>query len=195
LSAQAMIRIGIFGGTFNPIHLGHLAIAEEIRERLGLKKVIFVPAYAPPHKSRIKLAAAQKRFQMVKEAIKGNPFFAVSDSEIARRGKSYSVDTLRYFKKKFGKRARLYFIIGSDSLPELSKWKDIRDIFRLASFVVVNRPGFPMQHLPSEAVAVTWPGFGISSSQVRQRLAKTKSIKYLVPEKVARIIQRNRLYK
>jgi nicotinate-nucleotide adenylyltransferase len=159
------------------LHIGHLAIAEEIRERMHLQKVIFVPSYMPPHKSEKKLAAADSRFKMVKEAIKDNPFFSVSDSEIKRRGKSYSIDTLRYFKKKYGKKTRLYFIIGSDSLPELKRWREIQNIFKLAGFVVVNRPGF-----------------GVSSTQIRQRLAQGKSIQYLVPGAVAKIIRQQRLY-
>lgn len=195
MSLRITQRIGIFGGTFNPLHMGHLAIAEEIRERMHLEKIIFVPSYMPPHKSKIKLAAAKSRFKMIKEAIKGNPFFAVSNSEIKRRGKSYSVDTLRYFRKLYGHRVKLYFIIGSDSLSELKRWREIQNIFKLACFVVVNRPGYPMRNLPSKSVAVVLPEFGISSSQIRQRLAQGKSIRYLVPEAVAKIIRRQRLYK
>ena len=131
---------------------------------------------------------------MVKEAIKGNPFFAVSDFEIKRKGKSYSIDTLRYFRKKYGKKTRLYFIIGSDSLSELKRWRGIQDIFKLACFVVVNRPGFPMKNLPAKSAAVVLPGFGVSSTRLRQRLAQGKSIQYLVPAAVAKIIRQQRLY-
>lgn len=188
-------RIGIFGGTFNPIHIGHLAIAEAIREKMDLKKVIFVPAHLPPHKSGRKLVDAKMRFKMVKEAIRGNPFFAVSNSEIRRRGKSYSVDTLRYFRKIYGGKVQLYFIIGADSLSELKKWREIKHIFKLARFVVVNRPGYAVRHLPSRSVAVSLPGIEVSSSRIRQLIAQGRSIKYQVPETVFRIIQKCRLYK
>ncbi|MDP3142428.1 MAG: nicotinate-nucleotide adenylyltransferase, partial [Candidatus Omnitrophota bacterium] len=142
------MKIGILGGTFNPLHVGHLAIAEAIRDKINLDKVIFVPSYIPPHKSKIKLAAAGMRFKMVKAGIKGNPNFSVSDSEIIRQGKSYSVDTLRYFRKLYRRKAKLYFIIGADSLPELKTWREIRAILKLARFVVVNRPGYAIKNLP-----------------------------------------------
>lgn len=188
-------KIGIFGGTFNPIHIGHLAMAEAIRETIGLKKVIFVPSYMPPHKSSRKLTAAALRFQMVKSAIKDNVFFGLSDSEIKRQGKSYSVDTLRYFRKTYGRSTGLYFIIGADSLPELKKWREVKNIFKLARIVVVNRPGYSLKNLPSGAVSINLPGIDVSSSQIRRLIGRGSSIRYLVPQAVCKIIQRHKLYR
>ena len=189
------MRIGIYGGTFNPIHTGHLVVAGLIREKLCLAKVIFVPSCLPPHKSGFKLAPADRRFQMVKEAIKGNRFFTASDYEIGRKGKSYTVDTLRYFRRVYGQKTRLYFIIGADSLLELGRWKQIKAIYKLAKFVVVNRPGYPLRKLPAKSVMVFLPGIEVSSSFIRQRVAQGKTIQYLVPEATAKIIKRYHLYK
>jgi nicotinate-nucleotide adenylyltransferase len=188
-------KIAIFGGTFNPLHIGHLAIAEAVRERLRLEKIIFVPSRIPPHKSKVKLAASPIRFNMVKSAIKGNPAFGVSDSEIKRQGKSYSVDTLRYFRKIYGKKTQLYFIIGSDSLPELKKWREIGNILNLCRFIVVNRPGYALKNLPARAIPIVIPGFEVSSSKIRQFIVRGRSIKYLVPDAVLKIIQRHKLYR
>jgi len=136
-----MKRIGILGGTFNPIHIGHLAIAEWSYEKLKLDKVIFVPTYLPPHKSSRGVIDAKTRYKMVELAIKDNPHFEISDFEIKKGGKSYSIDTVRYFSEKFNKDTKLYFIIGEDCLSTLHKWKEIEKLVSLASFVVVNRPG------------------------------------------------------
>ena len=120
-----MNRIALFGGTFNPIHFGHLLIAEEAFRRLKLKKVFFIPCYAPPHKTSRNLASAQDRLAMIKMAVRKNRHFEVSDLEIKRVGKSYTVDTIREFKKHFSKSTRLMFIIGSDMLDDLKAWKEI----------------------------------------------------------------------
>lgn len=190
-----MVRIGIFGGTFNPLHNGHLAVAQLIREKLCLDRVIFVPAYLPPHKSGLRLAPAKDRFQMIRAAVRGNPIFSVSDFEIRRKGKSYSVDTARHFRKIYGRRVRLYFVIGADSLLELKRWKAIRDILKLVDFIVVNRPGYPLKNLPVKAKVVSLPGFGISSSWIRKRVGEGKPIEYFVPVPVNKMIRQRNLYR
>ena len=194
MAKRLATRIGILGGTFNPIHIGHLAIAEASREKMDLEKVIFVPSYIPPHKTNQKLVPAKTRFKMVKLAIKNNIFFTVSDFEIKRQGKSYSVDTLRHFRKVYGSQARLYFIVGADSLPELRKWREIKSIFKLASFIVVNRPGYPFKKFPAGTVSLALPGIEVSSSMIRRLIGQGRSARYLVPDSVYRLIQKQKLY-
>ncbi len=189
------MRIGILGGTFNPIHIGHLILAEEALSKLCLDKVIFVPTFIPPHKSEEELIDANHRYRMIELAIKDNPAFEVSDIELRRKGKSYSVDTLKQFKKRFGKFTKLFFITGSDSLGELFSWKDINDIFKLSQFVVANRPGYPFKELPKHAEIVLITPIEVSSSEIRKRIREDLSIKYLVPDSVRNYINKKRLYK
>ncbi len=136
--AEELDRLGIFGGTFNPIHMGHLVVAEEVRERFSLDRVLFVPSYLPPHKS-VDVAPAQDRLAMVRLAIKGNPFFGLSDVEVRRGARSYTVDTLKDLADKV--RARLYFLIGSEAFFHLHTWKEPPELFRYADFVVMRRAG------------------------------------------------------
>ncbi|MFH0839352.1 MAG: nicotinate-nucleotide adenylyltransferase [Candidatus Omnitrophota bacterium] len=189
------MRIGILGGTFNPIHAGHLILAEEALGKLCLDKVIFVPTFIPPHKSDEDLVDPNHRYRLIELAIKDNPNFEISDIELKRRGKSYSIDTLRQFKKRFGKFTKLFFITGSDSLGELFSWKDINDIFKLSQFVVANRPGYPVKGLPKEAELVLITPIEISSSQIRKRIKEGLSIRYLVPDSIWHYIIKKRLYR
>ncbi len=188
-----MKRIGFFGGTFNPIHMGHLAIAQMAQERFKLDKVIFIPSHQPPHKNVSSLANANHRYKMVKLATAGNDLFAVSDVETQRQGKSYTIDTLRYFKKLYPANVKMYFIIGGDSLGTLSRWKYIKEILKLVTFIVVNRPGYGdvknIKHL-----TVTKPGIDISSSYLRERINSGKSVRYLVPESIYHYIIKHGLY-
>ncbi len=136
--AEELDRLGIFGGTFNPIHMGHLVVAEEVRERFSLDRVLFVPSYLPPHKS-VDVAPARDRLAMVRLAIKGNPFFGLSDLEVRRGTKSYTVDTLRDLADKV--EARLYFLIGSEAFLHLHTWREPPELFKYADFVVMERAG------------------------------------------------------
>lgn len=189
-----MKRIGILGGTFNPIHIGHLAIAQTAQEKFNLDKVIFVPSYRPPHRNIVKLASAEERFHMVRLGTKSNPLFEVSDFEIKRRGKSYSIDTVEHFRKVYYKGAKLFFIIGTDNFAELPTWKQINDILKIVSFIVVNRPGHKIRSSKIRHHLVNMPGMDISASHIRRRISQGKSIKYLVPESVFRYIKRKKLY-
>ncbi len=189
-----MKRIGIFGGTFNPIHLGHLTIAQEVRKRLKLDQVIFVPSFAPPHKVERKLAKAEDRFKMVLLSVKGNAYFRASDWEVKRKITSYSIDTLKHFRNKFGAGTKLFFIIGSDNLKGLRKWKDIKEILKLAKMVVVNRPGHALKGLPKGFLKVAIAGINISSSLIRRRLASHKNADCYLNREVKRYIQKKRLY-
>lgn len=189
-----MKRIALFGGTFNPIHTGHLVMAELSRERYRLDEVIFVPSCRPPHKTIANLAPPKDRYAMVRRALRGNPFFRISDFEIKKRGKSFTIDTVTYFREKY-KGAELFFIIGADSYKQLPTWKDIKDILKVVTFIVVNRPGYRERRGRIKHLSVTMPGLDVSSSYIRTRLKQGKSIKYLVPDSIIRYIEEQKLYR
>jgi nicotinate-nucleotide adenylyltransferase len=188
------LKIGILGGTFNPIHIGHLILAEEVREKLELDKVIFVPTYIPPHKQNSDVAAAVERLRMVKAAIKGNLHFFASDIEIKRKGPSYTVDTVKALNKKFPG-DEMYFITGSDLLKYLDEWKDFRALLRLVKFVVATRPGYPLEKIPSYVRRVSIRAVDVSAFEIRQCIKGRKSFRYLVPESVFVYINKKKLYK
>jgi len=189
------MRIGILGGTFNPIHMGHLILAEEAYFKLKLDKLIFVPTFIPPHKDIESNVSPQHRLRMVQIAIEDNPSFEVSTFEIDLKVKSYSIDTLKELKKIYGEDAQLYFITGSDSLKDLFSWKDVNDIFKISKFIVANRPGYPFKDIPKEVETVVITPIEVSSEDIRKRLKERRSIRYLVPEKVRKYIADNNLYK
>jgi nicotinate-nucleotide adenylyltransferase len=188
------LKIGILGGTFNPIHLGHLILAEEIREKLSLDKVIFVPTYIPPHKKTNDIAPATDRFAMIKMAIKPNKYFGVSDVEIKRKGASYTIDTLREFKKKYP-RDEMYFITGSDLLNYLDAWKDLKQVIKLVKFVVATRPRYALSKIPSYIKTVAIRAVDVSAFEIRQCVKKRTSIRYLVPDTVFDYIKKRKLYR
>lgn len=188
------MKIGILGGTFNPIHVGHLILAEEAREKLNLDKVVFVPAYLPPHKNGSEIAPAKARFEMVKCAIKGNAFFSVSSVEIKRSGRSYTIDTIMEFKKEYPQ-DELYFIIGSDLLTYLDDWKDLGQIIKMVKFIAATRPGYPLEKIPSYIQTLAIRAIDVSAFEVRSCVKQNKSFRYLVPEAVFNYINKERLYK
>ncbi len=198
-----MQKIGIFGGSFNPIHTGHLIAAQETLDALKLDKVIFIPAGNPPHKSQSNLAAAEDRYEMVRLAIQDNPGFEISGMEMEREGKTYSFDTLVALKKQFDD-IDMHFIIGFDTLKELHTWRNIQGIFNIVSFAVVNRGneaieikqwiedrqrtyGGTIDYIPI-------PDIQISSTDIRHRIQDERSIKYLVPDAVEHYIKSRGLY-
>ncbi len=189
-----MNRIGLLGGTFNPIHIGHLAMAQMALEHLKLNRVIFIPCNVPPHKKVTDLALGRHRYNMIKLAIKGNPHFEVSDFEIKKQGKSYTFETIRHFHKKY-KGAQLYFIIGGDAARGLNKWKQIEEILKMVTFTVVNRPGYV--YIREEGIhysTISMPGIEIASSFLRSRVRESQTIKYFVPDSVIRYIKKYNLY-
>jgi len=141
------MRLGLLGGSFNPIHNGHLSIADQVRERLPLDRVLFIPTGDPPHKREESLAPAKDRYEMVRVAIAGMPFFDISDIEVRRTGKSYSIDTIRELQRQYGPSTELYFLIGLDAFLDFTSWKEPRELLSNCRFVVVPRPGQSFQSL------------------------------------------------
>ncbi|MFH1691635.1 MAG: nicotinate-nucleotide adenylyltransferase [Candidatus Omnitrophota bacterium] len=192
--ATYSMKIGILGGTFNPIHYGHLILGEQVSGQLGLDKVIFVPSYISPHKSGHHVISVRHRLAMVELAVKENPNFRVSNIEIRRKGKSYTVDTLKELKQRY-KHAELFFICGSDLVSELPSWKNLDEILTIAKFVLAKRPGFGKRLSGKSFLKINVAQVDISSSLIRDLIKKKRSIRYLTPDSVANYIEKNRLYK
>ena len=188
------MRIGVLGGSFNPVHLGHLRLAEEAREMLRLDRVLFVPAGVRPHKQRRDLIDGRHRLAMVRLAIKGHPAFAASDLELRRRGPSYTVDTLEALHQQLGPRARLFFLSGADTMQELKIWRALRRVLELCTFVVATRPGYSLRSTRRGVLPLAISRLEISASDIRRRMAAGRSIRYLVPEAVERYIVKYHLY-
>jgi len=193
------MKIGIFGGTFNPPHYGHLIVAEFIREEVGLDKIIFIPCSIPPHKQNdeylSQIASPEHRFEMVKLAIIENKFFEVSDIEIKRGGVSYTIDTINYLTSNFPGE-EFYLLIGADQFAEFHTWRKPEEIVQKVKLIVFNRPGFsvPQTRFSKFATFITIPNIEISASAIRKRIKIGKSIKYLVPQAVEEYIFANKLY-
>jgi nicotinate-nucleotide adenylyltransferase len=190
------MRIGILGGTFNPVHLGHLLMAMDAREQARLDLVEFIPCHTPPHKRCDRLVPAHHRVRMLQHAIRGMDGFRVNDIEVKRAGRSYSVDTLtELHRQRPG--AEWFFIIGSDSLHELPQWRDFNRLKQLCQFIVVARPGDVVRHSRGIPIAATIAGHAcaISSRDIRKRIARGLSIDYLVPDRVRRHIKQHHLYR
>lgn len=208
-------RIGLFGGTFDPIHLGHLRCAQEIGEAFHLSQVIFILAATPPHKEDRPIISTKHRWNMVKVAIADNPAFISSDVEIRREGKSYSIETISYYHRNLREGERLFFILGADSFCEMETWKDYPQLFTLCDFIVISRPHFD----PMQARVLRSEGFqreggedrflhpsghslylhevtpiGISSTEIRRAIKDGRSITYLVPKEVEEYILKQGLY-
>jgi nicotinate-nucleotide adenylyltransferase len=192
------VKLGVIGGTFDPIHLGHLRAAENAREALGLDRVLFVPAGRPPHRPD-QLAPALDRFTMVALATTLHPAFVASDLELRREGPSYTVDTLRSLRAQDAEEP-LYLIVGSDTFPEMATWREPEALRALCTVAVVARPGAEETPLdaealrPGAAVRVAGPGLAISATRVRERVREKRSVRYLVPEGVADYIEKRGLY-
>jgi nicotinate-nucleotide adenylyltransferase len=193
-----MERLGVFGGTFDPPHVGHLAMAEWARVRLELDRVLFVPAGRPPHKPRARVSSAAARLAMTRLAVRGNPAFEVSPIEVRSPAPSYTVDTLRRLRAA-RPNARWFLLIGADSLDEFHTWREPEAILALATLAVASRPGAsrPRPRGWAKRRGVVWlgnPGLEVSSTLVRARAREGRSVRYLVPDPVARYVARHRLY-
>ena len=191
-------RIGVLGGSFDPAHYAHCAIAQLALEHFALEKVYFIPAYIPPHKRATVAVSARHRLAMLRRAIKGNRAFGIWEGELKRKGVSFTVDTL-YELKKLHPDSHLYFIIGSDNIPELLTWKKYKTIIKMVTLCITHRPGHSMRTPPelSKAKTATFPSpeWGVSSSMIRSYIAKGISCRYLVAEAVMEYTQKNKLYK
>ena len=216
------MKIGLIGGSFNPVHLGHLRGAEEAKEILGLNQVIFIPALVSPHKGSYgSIADGFSRLKMISLAIENNPVFEVSDMELKREAPSYTVDTLRYFALS-GSENDYYFIMGTELFTRIDTWKDYKKLFHYTNFIILNRPGYYKVDLsnlfPSaikdefnycdknigfdvfehsstnRLIFINIDGIKISSTRIRELVRNNKSIKYLVPQKVEDYIINNGLY-
>ncbi len=193
-----MRRIGLFGGTFDPPHFGHLALAEWAREQLRLDRVLFVPAGAPPHKRARRLSSVAARVAMTRLAVRGNPAFRLSQLEVRRRGPSFTVDTLRAVRAGHPG-AEVFLLMGEDSLDDFRTWHEPAAIRGLARLAVARRPG-GRRRTPARGIArgLIWldnPGLELSSSAIRARARAGRSVRYLVPDAVARYLARHRLYR
>ena len=187
------MKLGILGGSLNPVHHGHLIIAERAAEAVGLDRVLFIPTAVSPLKAGRELAPAADRWAMLKAALRGNPRFQASDLEMRRGGVSYTVDTLRELQRRT--RADLHLILGADAARLLPRWKSIEVVRELATFVLVSRPGHRVRARMPKQHIVEVPLLEISSTEIRERVRRGLSIRYLVPEGVERHIRRRGLYR
>lgn len=198
------MKIGVLGGTFDPIHFAHLAVAEAVKTTLSLAEVIFVPAGQPWLKADNFISAAGHRVKMVRLAIAGKPPFRLSTMEIDRPSPTYTVDTMAELRGQIGAKDELYFILGWDNLAELARWREPARLIRLCYLVAVPRPGYPLPDLKRLAkdipglsprvIILDKPEVDISATEIRKRVAQGKPINDLVPHAVAEYIKRHRLY-
>jgi nicotinate-nucleotide adenylyltransferase len=214
------VRLGLFGGTFNPIHIGHLRAAVEVWEYFRLDKVLLIPSAHPPHKNTDDLASSEDRFEMVGLAIDGIPFLEASDVELARSGPSYTIETLKYFQGQYGSTSAIHFILGIDAFSEITTWKSHKRLFATAHFIVMARPGSRLKDLEGFILAniseeyqhdrssntfrhPSWCSIfsfdithlDISATQTRARIKEGRSIRFLVPEAVEAFVKRKGLYR
>ena len=198
------MNIGVLGGTFDPVHNGHLIVAEEVKTRLNLAEIIFVPAGQPWLKADRPISPAEHRLQMLRLAIVDKPYFKLSSIEIERTGPSYTVDTITELREQLGSEDELFFILGWDSLAELPQWREPSRLIKMCYLVAVPRPGYPRPKLKALEVIIRGlsqrvmlmkkPEIDISASAIRERVARGLSIRHLVPEPVNRYIKEHKLY-
>lgn len=198
------MKIGVLGGTFDPIHIGHLVVADEVTARLGLAEVLFVPAGQPWLKANTRISAAKHRVQMVRLAIAGKPYFKLSTMEIERSGPTYTVDTIKKLREKLGTDDELFFILGWENLEDLPRWHQPELLISMCRLVAVPRVGCPVPDLSSleevipglsqRVILLDKPEIDISASVIRERVALGLPISHLVPQAVDRYIKQHKLY-
>jgi len=200
-------KIGIMGGTFDPIHFGHLVLAEEIRNNFDLEKIFFVPAGVPPHKGDLNITDKELRYSMTLLASMSNPNFEVSKIEIESEEVSYTINTIKKIKERLkNDDVEIFFITGADAIMDIELWKDYKELLGLCSFIGATRPGINAEHLEKKiaylretynaSIHLTRiPGLAISSTDIRNRVKEGRSFKYLLPETVEAFIIKNNLYR
>ncbi len=200
------IRLGLMGGTFDPIHMGHLVTAEDARQQFRLDYVIYVPAGYPPHKETGDITLPEHRFIMTSLAVMSNPSFYVSRVELDREGPTYTIDTVRYFLSGKKGKIELFFITGADAILEIFSWKNYEELLNICTFIAVSRPGYSLESfhekmkkkcplLQYRVHLLEIPSLSVSSTFIRERVALGKTIKYLTPEPVEQYIKKLGLYK
>ncbi len=193
------MKIGVMGGTFNPIHLAHLISAEQIRQVLALDQVLFIPSARPPHKPPDGIVAPEHRYQMTKIAIADNPYFFVSRIEIDRQGPSYAIQTVRDLQNYYSSDCELTWIIGTDSLIEFKIWKDYDQLLNMCQFIAITRPKYPLSAVPPDIIkrvkTIQIPLMQIAATDIRHYIRSNRSIRYLVPSAVAEYIHQHQLYR
>jgi nicotinate-nucleotide adenylyltransferase len=200
-------RIALYGGSFNPIHNGHLIVARAVTEQLRVDRLVFLPSARPPHKSAGRLLHADHRLAMVRLGIEGEPHFELSDYDLTRPGPSYTIDTVAHFREEFGLDVSLYWMIGVDSLNDLTAWYRVRALVDACRIITALRPGWEeidweqlRTRLSEEQIAdlkaglLDTPRVEISSTDIRRRVREGRSIRYLVPDRVREYIEQHRLY-
>jgi nicotinate-nucleotide adenylyltransferase len=194
-----MRKIGVFGGSFDPVHCGHLIVAQDVFSALSLERVILVPAAVPPHKTGVRLSPAEHRLAMTRLVAAKDERFESSAAEIERGGVSYTVDTVRQMREHLGNDAAIFFIVGSDNLSEFPSWKEPEELLELCTVVTIARPGFRVETLPpvlrGKALPVQVTAVDISSRVIRERVRKGMPIRYLVPAEVESYIARHGLFR
>ncbi len=198
--SKPSFKLGIMGGTFNPIHQGHLVAAEFIWDKFKLDEVLFVPSGKPPHKGNNEIASPESRWMMTVLATASNEHFSVSSIEVERQGESYTRDTVLQLRQIYGEGTECYFITGADAIAEISTWHRTEDLPHLAKFIAVSRPGYKLDvkkidpRFQKSTYLVKVPALAISSTEIRERTKAGQTIKYLVPEVVEKYIHKNNLY-
>lgn len=206
LHLQNVQKAGIMGGTFDPIHQGHLVTAEAARAEFKLDKVVFVPSGQPPHKRSREISQKEFRYLMTVLATAANPYFEVSRAEIDRPGESYAYETVSYFKQLMPPQSELFFITGADAIQEILTWKNVALLLEMCTFIAATRPGYSLQELKEKLmnnipsafahriIPLEVPAMAISSTDIRERVKSQSTIKYLLPDAVENFIQKNDLY-
>lgn len=199
-----MKRIGLMGGTFDPVHYGHLVTAEQAYYQFDLDKVVFVPSGQPPHKMGKQITSREHRYMMTVLATTSNPHFEVSSIEVDRSGPSYAIDTVRAFRDRYGYDAGLYFITGADAILEMLEWKDSDALLELCEFIAATRPGYALHsdkieqifgHRANKIHFLEVPALAISSTDIRERLKDGRPVRYLLPDMVINYIELVGLYR
>lgn len=202
---RSKTSIAIMGGTFDPIHYGHLVTAEAVRDKFSIDKILFVPTGMPPHKDSSSITISRHRHLMTILATSTNPFFEVSSVEIDRKGITYTIDTIKILKEIYGDNCDIYFITGADALLELETWYKLDELLSVCKFVAATRPGFFLNDLEQnikyikskygkDVYHLEVPSLAISSTDIRKRVESGQTIKYLLPESVEQYIIKHKIY-